>query len=121
LAFFRGIASGERVSGVSIHRFTVDHRGGGNYHYQLLLVQDGRREKVFQGRLQLAVTVQGAGAKVVLFPAAANDKFNISLKTYQKLEGDFQLASSTLAKNVEARIFGDGSTQPRVSKTVNLM
>jgi len=35
-----------------------------------MLVQDGRGAKVFQGRLQLAVTAQGAGgAKVVLFPA----------------------------------------------------
>jgi len=123
LAFYRGIASGEHAPGMSIYRFTVDRREGGGYHYQLMLVQDGRGAKVFQGRLQLAVTAQGAGgAKVVLFPAGGpSEKFSVSLKTYQKLEGDFQLAPSAQAKSVEARIFADGSAQPKLTKTVSLM
>lgn len=123
LAFFRGIASGEHVAGVSIYRFSVDRQEGGNYHFQLLLVQDGRREKVFQGHLQLVVTAQGAaGANVLTIPAAAADqKFSVNLKTYQKLEGDFQLQPSLVAKSVEARIFGAGGAQPRLTKTVSLM
>lgn len=123
LAFFRGINSGDHGAGVNVYRFKVEPGGAGMYRYQLLLVQAGQREKVFQGRLQLVVTTQEGGkSNVRTFPAnaLAKDKFIVSVKSYQKLEGDFQLSPSSVVKSVEARIFGEGSTQPRLTKTVNL-
>jgi hypothetical protein len=58
----------------------------------------------------------------LIFPAAATvgDKFTVSMNAYQKLEGDFQLAPTSVVKSVEARIFGEGSSQPRLTKTLNL-
>jgi len=95
----------------------------GTYRYQLLLVQAGQREKVFQGRLQLVVTTQDGGKNNVrIFPAnaLARDNFIVSVKSYQKFEGNFQLPPASVVKSVEARIFGEGSTQPKLTKTVNL-
>lgn len=123
LAFFRGMMSGEHAAGVNIYRFTVERGAVGSYRYQLLLVQAGQREKVFQGRLQLVVTAQEGTRKTVLtFPdnAAAGEKFAVSLKSYQKLEGAFQLPPAVVVKSVEARIFGDGSVQPKLTKMVSL-
>jgi hypothetical protein len=123
LAFFRGVGSGDQVAGVNVYRFKVEHGEAGIYRYQLLLVQAGQREKVFQGRLQLVVTTQDGGKNNVrVFPAnaLARDKFMVSVKSYQKLEGDFQLPPASVVRSVEARIFGEGSSQPKLTKTVNL-
>jgi hypothetical protein len=123
LAFFRGVSSGDRGAGVNVYRFRVEPGVTGVYRYQLLLVQAGQRDKIFQGRLQLVVTTQDGGKNTVrVFPAnaMAKDKFVISVKSYQKLEGDFQLPPAAVLKSVEARIFGEGSAQPKLSKTVNL-
>lgn len=124
LAFFRGVSAGERGAGVNVYRFKVEPGAGGAYRYQLLLVQSGQRDKVFQGRLQLVVTTQDAGKNTVrVFPANAmvKEKYMISVKSYQKLEGDFQLPSASVLKSVEARIFGEDSAQPKLTKTVNLL
>jgi hypothetical protein len=123
LAFFRGVSSGNHGAGVNVYRFKVEPGVAGMYRYQLLLVQAGQRDKVFEGWLQLVVTTQDGGKNNVrVFPAnaAARDKFMVSVKSYQKLEGDFQLPPASVLKSVEARIFGEGSTQPKLSKTVNL-
>jgi hypothetical protein len=123
LAFFRGINAGDHGVGVNIYRFKVEPGVAGTYRYQLLLVQAGQREKVFQGRLQLVVTtLDGGKNNVLIFPAnaLARDDFMVSVKSYQKLEGNFQLPPASVVKSVEARIFGEGSTQPKLTKTVNL-
>jgi hypothetical protein len=123
LAFIRGMASADHSGALNIQRFTVKKEEPGSYRFQLLLVQAGRKENVFRGRLQLVVTVQGSSGKSVrIFPdkAATDDTFKISLKSYQSIEGSFQLAPGQVVTSVEARIFSDGSTQPKLIKTVDL-
>ncbi len=123
LAFIRGMNSSDRSGALNIQRFTVKNEAPGSYHFQLQLVQAGQKERVFRGRLQLVVMTQGGGGKrVQVFPGGkvTDEKFNVSLKSYQSIEGAFELAPGLVAKSVEARIFSDGSTQPRLSKTVNL-
>jgi len=123
LAFFRGVSSGDSGAGVNVYSFKVESGTAGIYRYQLLLVQAGQHDKFFQGHLQLVVTSQdGSKNTIRVFPAStmAKDKILISVKSYQKVEGNFQLPPSAVLKSVEARIFGEGSTQPKLTKTVNL-
>lgn len=123
LAFVRGLSSGDHSGALNIQRFTVRKEASGSYRFQLLLVQAGLKENFFRGRLQLVVTAQGSGGKAMLtFPdnAAKDETFNVSLKSYQSMEGSFQLAPGQMVKSVEARIFSDGSTRPKLSKTVDL-
>lgn len=123
LAFFRGMDSSDHTGGLNISRFKVERGAAGVYRYQLLLVLTGQKDKVFHGRLQLVVTTKGAGKNNILtFPAngVEKEKFIISVKSYQRLEGDFQLPVASEVMGVEARIFGEGSAQPKLTKTVNL-
>jgi hypothetical protein len=123
LAFIRGMSSTDRSGALNIQRFTVKNERSGSYHFQLLLVQAGQKEHVFRGRLQLVVKAQdGSGKHVLVFPdnTVADDKFKINLKSYQSIEGDFQLAPGLVVKSVEARIFSEGLTQLKLSKTVSL-
>ena len=123
LAFIRGMSSSDRSGALNIQRFTVKNERSNSYRFQLLLVQAGQKERVFRGRLQLVVKAQdGSGKHVLVFPGntVADEKFKINLKSYQSIEGDFQLAPGLVAKSVEARIFSEGSTQLKLSKTVSL-
>lgn len=123
LAFVRGMTSADHSDALNIQRFTVRKEVSGSYRFQLLLVQAGRKENFFRGRLQLVVTAQGSGGKTMqTFPdnAAKDEAFKVGLKSYQSIEGSFQLAPGQMVKSVEARIFSDGSTQPKLSKTVGL-
>lgn len=123
LAFFRGMMSGDHGAGVNIYRFSVERGSAGTYRYQLMLVQAGQKEQVFQGHLQLIVTVLDKGRKNVLaFPPkpASDPRFSFALKSYQKLEGELPLSPEWVVRSVEARVFGEGSVQPKLSKTVNL-
>ncbi|MFN3398032.1 MAG: DUF6776 family protein [Sulfurimicrobium sp.] len=123
LAFSLGASSGNRGGGVSAYRFKVEPGVAGRYHYQLLLVRAGQQEKIFQGRLQLVVTTQDGGkSNIRIFPAdsLAKEKFMVSVKSYQKLEGDFQLPPASIPKSVEARIYSEGSDQPKLTRTVDL-
>lgn len=123
LAFIRGMSSADRSGALNIQRFSVKNERSGAYRFQLLLVQAGQKERVFRGRLQLVVRVQnGSGKHVLVFPDSSvlDEKFKINLKSYQSIEGDFQLAPGLVVKSVEARIFNEGSTQLKLSKTVNL-
>lgn len=123
LAFIRGMKSADHSSALNIQRFTVKSVVPGSYRFQLQLVQAGQKEHVFHGRLQLVVMAQDGGAKSVqVFPgnAVTDDKFRINLKSYQSIEGVFQLAPGLVVRSVEARIFSEGSAQPKLSKTVNL-
>ncbi|MEN6587628.1 MAG: DUF6776 family protein [Sulfuricella sp.] len=122
LAFIRGVSSGER-GGVTVSRFKVEPGAAGVYRYQLLLVRAGQQDRIFQGRLQLVVTTQDGGKNVLrTFPADASAKgeYIVSVKSYQKLEGKFQVPPAAVVKSVEARVFGEGSAQPKLSKTFNL-
>lgn len=123
LAFIRGMSSTDRSGALNIQRFSVKNESSGAYRFQLLLVQAGQKERVFRGRLQLVVKAQsGSGKHVLVFPDSSvlDEKFKVNLKSYQSIEGDFQLAPGLVAKSVEARIFSEGSTQPKLSKTVSL-
>ncbi len=123
LAFIRGMSSDDRSGALNIQRFTVKKEVLGSYRFQLLLVQAGQKEHVFRGRLQLVVTAQGGSGKSVrLFPSDAvmDEKFKINMKSYQSIDGSFQLEPGQVLKSVEARIFTDGSLRPKLSKTVNL-
>lgn len=124
LAFIRGMSSADRSGAVNIQRFLVKSESPGFYRFQLLLVQAGQKERAFRGRLQLVVTTQGDNGKdVQTFPSnpTTDEKFKVSLKSYQSIEGGFQLAPGLVVKSVEAKIFSDGSTQPKLSKTVDLL
>lgn len=123
LAIFHGINSAGHVAGVNVYRFKVEPLGGELFRYQLLLFQAGQRDKVFQGRLQLVVTARvGTKNSVLIFPEspAQKNKYILTVKSYQELEGSFQLPSDSVLVSVEARIFSAGANQPILTKLVKL-
>ncbi|MBE0612180.1 MAG: hypothetical protein IH604_00790 [Burkholderiales bacterium] len=124
LAFFENLIPGEhRDNTLLINRFRVDPGAlPGEFRYRLLLLQGGRRDKPFQGNLQLLVTLQddGKDAIITLPEEGAAQEYKISFKYFQRIEGTFRVASGAKVKMVRVRIFESGSTQVRAAQSFNL-
>jgi len=124
LAFFENlIPSEQRDNTLLINRFRVDPGAlPGEFRYRLLLLQGGRRDKPFQGSLQLLVTLQdGDKDAIITLPEdGAAQAYRISFKYFQRVEGTFRVARDAHVKLVRVRIFESGSTQVRATQSFNL-
>ena len=124
LAFFENlIPSEQRDNALLINRFRVDPGAlPGEFRYRLLLLQGGRRDKPFQGNLQLLVTLQqGDKDAIITLPEdGAAQAYKISFKYFQRVEGTFRVAPNAQVKMVRVRIFETGSAQVRATQSFNL-
>jgi hypothetical protein len=124
LAFFENLIPGEhRDNALLINRFRVDPGAlPGEFRYRLLLLQGGRRDKPFQGNLQLLVTLQqeGKSAIITLPEAGAAAAYKISFKYFQRVEGTFRVAPGAQVKTVQVRIFESGSAEARAIQNFTL-
>jgi len=124
LAFFENLIPSEhRDNTLLINRFRVDTGAlPGEFRYRLLLLQGGRRDKPFQGSLQLLLTVQekGKDAIITLPDEGSAPAYKISFKYFQRVEGTFRVAPDAQVKMVRVRIFENGSSQVRATQSFNL-
>jgi hypothetical protein len=124
LAFFENLIPSEsRDNSLLINRFRAEPGAlPGEYRYRLLLLQGGRRDKPFQGNLQLLVTVQqdGKDAIIAVPEEGAAQAYKISFKYFQRIEGTFRVAASARVKMVQVRVFEIGSDQVRATQSFNL-
>jgi hypothetical protein len=124
LAFFENlIPSEQRDNTLLINRFRVEAGAlPGEFRYRLLLLQGGRRDKLFQGNLQLLVALQqdGKDATITLPDQGTAQAYSISFKYFQRVEGTFRVAPGARVKIVQVRIFEGGSTQARAPQSYNL-
>ena len=124
LAFFENLIPSEnRDNSLLINRFRAE-RGElpGEYRYRLLLLQGGRRDKLFQGSLQLLVTLQrdGKDAMITLPAEGESQAYKINFKYFQRVEGTFRVAPDARVKMVQVRVFENGSAQVRATQSFNL-
>lgn len=124
LAFFENLIPSEnRDNSLLINRFRAE-RGAlpGEYRYRLLLLQGGRRDKAFQGNLQLLVTLQQEGKDAIIaFPEeGAAQAYKISFKYFQRVEGTFRVTPGARVKTVQVRVFENGSAEARATQSFNL-
>jgi len=124
LAFFENLIPSEhRDNTLLINRFRVDPGAlPGEFRYRLLLLQGGRRDKPFQGNLQLLVTLQqdGKDAIMTLPEEGEAQAYKISFKYFQRIEGTFRVAPGARVKMVQVRIFESGSAQVRATQSFKL-
>ncbi len=120
LAFFESLlpnATGPQ--GVSIRRLKIDQVAPNQIRYRLLIMQGGNGDQQFVGSLQLAVTtLQGGKNAMMIFPAANSaeqEKFKLSFKHYQRVEGVLTLPEGATTRLVQARVLERGQVRAQVS------
>lgn len=122
LSVFENLAQAEEKEGsLSINRLRVEADGPDHYRYRMLVaIQGGKKEREFNGSLQLAITLQQDGKSVmmVLPPAGASTvrDYDLKFKYFRRVEGTFKIPAATRVKSVEVRLLQDGVL--RASKTV---
>jgi hypothetical protein len=128
LATFEGMLSSEArtANSLSIYRFKVEADVlPGEYRYRLLLVTpSARRERDFNGRMELVVSLQEGGQNVMMsFPEQADagaSAFRLAFKYFRRVEGTFRVSPRAKVESVQVRVYETGSSQPRATHTVAL-
>lgn len=123
LAFFDSLLpNATGPLGINIRRLKVDLIAPNQLRYRLLIMQGGKGDQVFVGNLQLAVTVlQGGKSAMINFPdsnPSELDKFKLSFKYYQRVEGVLTLPEGATVRLVQARVLEKG--QVRAQQSANL-
>ena len=123
LAFFENLLpTGEKLS---VHRLKVERDAlPGEYRYRLLILQGGKRDKPFQGSLQLVVSVQhGNRNDMMVFPGEkepAGAGFRLNFRYFYRAEGTFRVPPAAKVRAVQVRVLESGSDQVRATQSVNL-
>jgi hypothetical protein len=128
LATFESMLSSDarNAATLSIYRFKVEPDVlPGEYRYRLLLVTpSARREREFNGRLELVVNLTEAGRSAMIsFPEPADagaSAFRLAFKYFRRVEGSFRVNPKAKVENVQVRVYENGSNQPRATHTVSL-
>jgi len=114
------------VSALSIYRFKVEpDLLPGEYRYRLLLLTpSARRDRDFQGRLELVVSLTEDGRSAMMsFPEQADagaGAFRLAFKYFRRIEGTFRVNPKAKVESVQVRVYETGSAQPRATQTVAL-
>lgn len=127
LGWFENLAGGGTGEPrLSINRFQVEPDSiPGQLRYRMLVAfQGGKRDqdREFRGSLQFVLSLQqpAGNAKLVL-PAAGEpnrQRFGLSFRHFQRVEGTLQVPSQAKVVSVEVRLVQDGAT--KTSRTVTL-
>jgi hypothetical protein len=111
---------------LSIYRFKVEADVlPGEYRYRLLLLTpSARRDREFNGRLELVVSLQDGGRNVMMsFPEQANagaGAFRLAFRYFRRVEGTFRVSPKARVESVQVRVYESGSNEPRATNTVSL-
>jgi multidrug efflux pump subunit AcrA (membrane-fusion protein) len=128
LATFESMISSEARNAptLSIFRFKVEpDLLPGEFRYRLLLVTPStRRERDFNGRLELVVNLTEGDQNVMMsFPEPADadaGAFRLAFKYFRRVEGTFRVNPKAKVESVQVRVYETGSTQPRATHSVSL-
>jgi hypothetical protein len=117
LGFFERLlpAAGE---GLSIRGLVVEPMGNGQWHYQLLLMQQGgRKQPGFVGKLEMLPSGLKDG-KPWIDPGHTHAQ-PLSFQQYRRLEGQFPLPAGVVVKQVQVRVL-DERGAVRASQSISL-
>jgi hypothetical protein len=126
LAFFQSLMpAGGKPGTITINLFRLQPEAlPGEYRYRLMLVQTGRRDKEFQGKLQFVLNLQQDNRKVVLMLPPESEQnakeFQLNFKFFQRVEGTFRVSPDAVVEDMQVRVFESGSNKPKLTKNVNL-
>ncbi len=123
LSFFeRLLPANTGAKGISIQRLALEPVAANQVRYRMLVMQGGSGKQEFTGDLQLFVTVfQDGKSAMITFPrdkSTDQDKFRISFKHYQRLEGVLALPEGATVRSIQARILEKGQVRAQQSASL---
>lgn len=126
LAIFESMLSAESraANPLTINRFkVVPDVLPGEYRYRLLLLlaPGNRRDRDFQGRLELVVSLtEGDKNAMMTFPEAGDPSasaFRLTFRHFHRAEGIFRVDPKAKVESVQVRVYEAGSDQVRAAQS----
>ena len=119
LAFFENLAAGRAEDKLAVSRFKVESDAlPGEYRFRVLVTQGGK-DRDFNGRLQLVVSMrQGGRDTTLLIPderAAETPSYRIHFRRFYSTEGTFRVDPAAVVRSVQVRVYEQGVGQPRAT------
>ncbi len=125
MAFFENLAAAEgKEPGYSINRLRIEPDVvPGQYRFRMLVAaQGGKKDREFKGGIQLLVSLQQEGkSAMIVFPAASDpdrQRYNISFKHFQRVDGTFRVPAGARVSSVEVRLVQEGAVRTTQSVTL---
>ena len=124
LAFFEGLMPMSEVgeeNSIRIDHLRVEPSGTENtFRYRMLLIHSGsKNNREFKGALQLLVKMRQADKDVMITFPSKNEpnpqRFNIQVKHFNRLEGEFSVPAGGVVTSVEVRLLRDGNVSAKQS------
>jgi hypothetical protein len=128
LAIFESMLSAESraANPLTINRFkVVPDVLPGEYRYRLLLLlaPGSRRDRDFQGRLELVVGLTEGGKNAMMtFPEPGDPSaaaFRLSFRHFHRVEGIFRVDPKAKVESVQVRVYEAGSEQIKAALTAS--
>lgn len=128
LAIFESMLSAEQraANPLSINRFkVVPDVLPGEYRYRLLLLlaPGSRRDRDFQGRLELVVSLsEGDKSAMMTFPEPGDPSasaFRLTFRHFHRVEGIFRVDPKARVESVQVRVYEAGSEQVRAAQSAS--
>ena len=125
LSYLQQLVSGNSKEGaITVQRATVERDGPEQVHVRMLVVQGGSKGVPFSGQLSLGLELLEEGRRQHISLPEDQQETAMALKLnftyYQRIDVTVRVASGASVRTLQARVFQAGSTQPRVTQTVNL-
>ncbi|MBK8739852.1 MAG: hypothetical protein IPM02_10055 [Betaproteobacteria bacterium] len=125
LSYLQQLVSGNSKEGaITVQRATVERDGPEQVHVRMLVVQGGAKGVPFSGQLSLGLELQQDGRRQHISLPEDQQETAMALKLnftyYQRIDVTVRVAPGASVRTLQARVFQAGSTQPRVTQTVNL-
>lgn len=117
--FERFLPSKDAPQGIAVQGFTAETVEPNQIRYRLLVMRNGQSNKDFDGNLEIAVNLLQSGKTVTMsFPekgAGESEKFDLSFRYYQRVEGILTLPENATIKSVQARVLEKGKLRAQQS------
>jgi hypothetical protein len=125
LSYLQQLVSGNSKDGaITVQRASVDRDGPEQVHVRMLVVQGGGKGVPFGGQMSLGLELQQDGKRQHISLPEEQPETAMALKLnftyYQRIDVTVRVAPGASVRTLQVRVFQTGSTQPRVTQTVNL-
>jgi hypothetical protein len=128
LTFLQKLFADANTQGnVTITRLTAERQSDDLWRYGLLVVRGGAPGEDFKGTVVLQATVAPAditqsAVRTLTLPEDQPDTagtLKLKFKYYQRIEGTLRVPAGTRVTGLTARVYEDGSTTPRGTRTLS--
>lgn len=128
LAFLQKLfADPNKPGGLTLPRLTLERQDNETWRYGLLVVRGGTPSEDYRGSVVLQATVapsdpKQSAARTLTLPEDQPDTagaLKLKFKYYQRIDGTLRVPAGARVTALTARVYEEGSTAPRATRTLS--